>query len=197
MCISLIIAHCLFQLSYFILFYPFFQSVKQHTASLSLFIHMQHLVYIFCIYLSCFFTDPNFGRKQKLTEIHQALIRWKQFKKMSLCLSLRDLGRYIKLSSFKTNEKSQSNLNTCSCLLLLLCFKKRFGHYNKQCLFCHFTCTVIQLTLRPWREQQPVKEDCSPMKWGGKFGLNCWTLMYTTYHINLVSGWYYEHFLWV
>lgn len=36
-----------------------------------------------------------------------------------------------------------------------------------------FQCAVIQWTLRPWGKQQPRREDCSQMKWGGRPGPNC------------------------
>lgn len=40
--------------------------------------HLLHVTYFIFIFFVVFFTEPNFGKKQKLTEIHQALIRWKR-----------------------------------------------------------------------------------------------------------------------
>lgn len=66
-----------------ILFYFPFSPVSDAKQPLLLyycFINIQPLLYMIysALYLlfMFFFTEPNFGRKQKLTEIHQALIRW-------------------------------------------------------------------------------------------------------------------------
>lgn len=102
-----------------ILFYFLTLSSSQQpslpTASLSLFIHMQDLLYIFVCTLHALLQiqsleESRSGLKSIRLWTGESNVKW-------------NLGRYIKLFSFKTNDKSQSNLilfNQNKILLLMI-----------------------------------------------------------------------------
>lgn len=105
-----------------------------------------------CIYFLSFFshlypsfTEPDCGKKQKLAEIHQALIRWKRYHSFSF--------PFIEAHTLITTLK--------------------YFFPTEEFPILTFECAVIQWTLRPWGKQQPRREDCSQMKWGERPGPNC------------------------